>query len=175
MNKNGLTLAAGAAAVMLILVIGVTAVVGISINNQMQTNLYSQVSIVNESQAGWANNTYEALTNSYAISVTEVINSTLVIGSGNYTLLGNVSGSSIWMHFNGTSDGVNADNFQTGDYNVSYTYYSPTDATRAAANSTLGIQQITSQLTLVGLIVVMAIVIGLLFGAFGGMMTAGKI
>ena len=37
-------------------------------------------------------------------------------------------------------------------------------------NASLGIQQITSQMTLVGLIVVMAIVISLLWGSFGGMM-----
>lgn len=43
----------------------------------------------------------------------------------------------------------------------------------AAANSTLGIQQITSQLSLIGLIVAMAIVIGILFGAFGGMFRGG--
>lgn len=37
-------------------------------------------------------------------------------------------------------------------------------------NGTLGIQQITSQMTLVGLIVVMSIVIGLLWSSFGGML-----
>ena len=40
----------------------------------------------------------------------------------------------------------------------------------AAQNSTLGIAQITSNLTLVGIIVIMAIVIALLFAAFGGQM-----
>jgi len=43
----------------------------------------------------------------------------------------------------------------------------------AAQNSTLGIQQITSQLTLVGLIVIMSIVIGVLWTSFGGMFNRG--
>ena len=37
-------------------------------------------------------------------------------------------------------------------------------------NATAGIQQITSNMTLIGIIVIMAIVIGLLFAAFGGSM-----
>lgn len=44
----------------------------------------------------------------------------------------------------------------------------------AAQNSTVGIAQITSQLTLVGLIIVMSIVIGLLWSSFGGMMMGGR-
>lgn len=38
-----------------------------------------------------------------------------------------------------------------------------------AKNSTAGIQQISQNLTLIGLIIAMAIVIGILYGAFGGM------
>ena len=89
-KKNGLTLAAGASAVLLLIIIGVTAVVGLTILRQT------------------------ALSNTNAF--------------------------------------VNA----------------------TAGNASLGIQQITSQLTLVGLIVVMAIVIGLLWSSFGGMMGRGE-
>lgn len=45
----------------------------------------------------------------------------------------------------------------------------------AAANVSTGISQVTQQLTLVGLIVIMAIVIGVLFRAFGGMFRGGGI
>ena len=40
------------------------------------------------------------------------------------------------------------------------------DVYLAAANGSAGISEVTSQLTLVGLIIIMAIVIGLLFSAF---------
>ena len=43
----------------------------------------------------------------------------------------------------------------------------------AVENSTAGIQQVTSQLSLVGLIVIMAIVIGVLWTSFGGMLNRG--
>lgn len=90
--KRGLSLAAGASAVLLIIIIAITAVVGVRINAQLQSG-YS-------------------------------------------------AGNAVYD---------------------------------AAQNSTLGIQQITSQMTLVGLIVVMAIVIGLLWSSFGGMMRGGGI
>lgn len=84
-TKKGLSLAAGASAVLLLIIIGVTAVVGITILNQVVTS----------------------------------------------------DASSIWVN-------------------------------STVSNSSLGIQQITQQMTLVGLIVVMAIVIGLLWSSFGG-------
>lgn len=89
-NKNGLSLASGGAAVLLLVVIAVTAVVGVRINAQLQ------------------------------------------------------------------------DGYSAGD-----AVYD------AAQNSTLGIAQVTSQLTLVGLIVIMSIVIGLLWTSFGGLMGRG--
>ena len=90
LTKKGLSLASGASAVLMLVIIAVTAVVGIKINTQLQSGL----------SAG--NAVYDA-----------------------------------------------------------------------AQNSTLGIAQITSQLTLVGLIIIMAIVISLLWGSFGGMMGRG--
>ena len=47
------------------------------------------------------------------------------------------------------------------------------DVYLAAANVSDGIEQVTTNLTLVGLIVIMAIVIGVLWGAFGGMLGGG--
>lgn len=89
-TKKGLSLASGASAVLLIVIIAITAVVGVRINTQLQSG------------------------------------------------------------------------------------YSAGDAVYdAAQNSTLGIGQITSQMTLVGLIIVMSIVIGLLWSSFGGMV-AGR-
>lgn len=43
----------------------------------------------------------------------------------------------------------------------------------AIENSTAGIQQVTSQLSLIGLIVIMAVVIGVLWASFGGMFSRG--
>lgn len=47
------------------------------------------------------------------------------------------------------------------------------DVNLTVENATDGIEQITSQLSLVGLIVIMAIVIGVLWSSFGGMMGGG--
>ena len=55
---------------------------------------------------------------------------------------------------------------QTGEAVTSATYLT-------AANVTAGIQQITSQLTLIGLIIGLAIVIRILWGSFGGMFRGG--
>lgn len=85
-NKNGLSLASGASAILLLVIIGVTAVVGLSI-------------------------------------------------------LADIDGQGDYAYVNST-----------------------------VGNASLGISQITSQMSLLGLIVVMAIVIGLLWGSFGSMM-----
>lgn len=84
-TKKGLSLAAGAGAVVLLVIVGITAVIGITLLDQVVTS----------------------------------------------------DPSSIWVN-------------------------------STVGNSTLGIQQITQQMTLVGLIVVMSIVIGLLWSSFGG-------
>ena len=55
---------------------------------------------------------------------------------------------------------------QSGESSTSNVYL-------AAENSTAGINQITSQLTLVGLIVIMAVVIGVLWSSFGGVFRGG--
>lgn len=175
MYKKGLSLAAGATAVLLIIIIGVTAVVGISINSQIQSQgiSYTQTG-VNETSVAFTNNTYSALAVPYAISITSIGNASMTIGSANYTLLANTSASSVQMlYYNSTSTvPENATGFLNGNYWVMYDYNLPNDAYRAAGNSTLGIQQVTSQMTLVGLIVVMAIVIGLLWSSFGRTVTA---
>lgn len=51
---------------------------------------------------------------------------------------------------------------QTGEATTSSVYL-------AAENTTAGIQQLTSQMTLIGLIIAMAVVIGILFSSFGGL------
>lgn len=47
------------------------------------------------------------------------------------------------------------------------------DVNVTVGNATAGINQVVSQLSLVGLIVVMAIVIGVLWSSFGGMFGSG--
>lgn len=173
-KKNGLDLVAGASSVLLIVIIGVVAVVGININTQLESISLDQTR-VNETVT-ITNNTYNALNGDGAVAIYTIGNTTwninTTVGSGNWTVFSNITGSS--FNFVYSSEG-SVGTFVDGSYWVSYDYMQENNAYRAATNTTRGVQQVTQQLTLVGLIVVLSIVIGLLWSSFGGVVTAGKI
>ena len=171
MQRKGIALAAAPAVVMMFVILSVVSIVGININEQFKqdSSFYTVGTKMNESVTWSANGTYKGLTNPYAIDIVEIRNSTDVMYntssqySSNATLLSNYSASSIRMHW---TSGIAGDVYYVGAYSVWYHYYVPTDSLLASVNSTNGIQQITQNQELIGIVVIMAIVVGILLASF---------
>ena len=163
--KKGIQLTDAPQIVLLLVFVSLIAIVGIKINDSLQTTDSGTITTAINETVALSNNSYTALTYSRALYITSLGNATETMGSANYTLLGNKTASSVqFLYSNGTgaAGGVAVD----GNYWVYYTYDIPSEAYYAAGNSTTGIEQITSQLALVGLIVIMSVVITLLWGSF---------
>ena len=153
-----------AGAVLVIVLVGIIAVVGMQINTSMAEG--ELVSTTNNETVTLGNSTTTALSYPHATSLTSVGNATGTIGSGNFTIAGDKRGSTI------TTTGY--PEFATGSYWVVYTYGRTNDAYYAAENSTAGMENITGQLSLIGLIIIMAAVIALLWGSFSGMLSGNQ-
>ena len=171
MHRKGISLGAAPMVVMTLIMLSVVSVVGLQLNDVLQgdagqNNLYTKQ---NESLTSWTNGTYKTLTNAYAIDLIEIRNSTDVIYnksseySSNATLAANRTASAIRVHW---TSGISGTVWKVDSYDVWYQYYGANDAGLASGNATKGISEITGNLSLVGIMVIMAIVIGLLFAVF---------
>jgi len=161
-TKKGLSLNQAPMAVMMIVFIGLIAVVGITINTQLRDS--SWTSATHNETIAIANNTATSLAFPRALSISSLGNVTYTVGSANYTLASTESTSTVTVVYS-DSAGV----WASGNYWVVYEYKNIDSAYSAADNSTKGIQNITDQLSLIGLIIIMSIVIGILWTSFGGM------
>ena len=168
-NRKGVTLSQAPMAVLTLVFIGLLIIVGAKIFTQVDTTSYDSSVIVNETITTWTNNTYEPLARQWATGISSISNTTNVIGSGNYTLLANESASAILIQY---SDAAN-NAWLAGSYNVSYPYNYRTQAYYDSQNATGGLENISTQMTLIGLIIGLAIVIRILWGSFGGMFKGG--
>ena len=148
-----------------IIIIGVVVVVGISINDGLQESEFT-TRYYNDTSVSTTNNTYLSIDVANVKGIVSAGNSSspyTAIGTGNFTtIVSNESTTTSSVLFSGWNG------YTAGQTNWVYvTYEVPNDANLAARNSTTGVEQISTQLSLVGLIVVMAVIIGILWTSFG--------
>ena len=164
--KKGLALGQAPLVVMMIVFIGLISFTAIKINDTIKEDVsIGLTSTTYNETVALVNNTYTALTYPRITSIYNIGNATETILAANYSASLNNTGSSIYLYYSngtGTPGGLSVD----GNYWVYYTYNAPNDMYYGATNSTEGVNSIINQMTLIGLIVVMAIVIGVLWGTF---------
>lgn len=165
--KKGFGLAELPAAVLILIIVGSFVIVGTTLNDSLKATKTTE-RIANQTSVAFTNNTRTVLTYPWITSIS-IGNMTGTILSANYTLTSNTSSSSVLLRYS-RGPGPAGEVKVNGNYWVYYTWTDPQDAYYAAENSSLGLLEITDNMRLLGLIIIMGAVISILLASFGGLL-----
>lgn len=163
-TKKSLSLMVLPTAIILFVIIGMLVGIGADINDTIEDSKGFTTWYKNDTVAA-TNNTYLALTQKYAVSIVSAGNASAAGGYelGNFTVLANKSASSV--AFTGWPEFTAGQNIW-----VYYSYNAETYTANALRNSTQGLNEVSSNSQLLGLILIMGAVITILLGSFGTFM-----
>ena len=105
----------------------------------------------------------------YVTSITSLGNASMTIGSANYSLSSAKTGSSVTVTYSDAASGT----WSTGSYWAVIVYNELNPTGQAMRNSTEGPMEITENLELLGLIIILGAVMAVLLMSFGGFMKSG--
>ena len=142
----------------ILVIVGVTIGIGglilLSIDD---TGSVSPVTTAGQSVTTLANDTYKAITNPRAISITNLNNATHTFPVANITLLSNRT-SSMFKYTQHNASGA----FATGTYTVNYTYSADSAASDALINASDGLEVFGDWLVIIAVVIVAVVVLTLI-------------